>query len=129
MDGYAISGIIWAVCLLGIVAALGITYRRRQFRTKLFSLTELLKNYFQGGIPAHQLGGRTREIVGDHFIGSSQFHALAIAAFQSAVDVKLADTSHAEDHERKLLNLLASLKNEFGLPDRYLIEGWRTGRE
>jgi hypothetical protein len=28
-----------------------------------------------------------------------------------------------------LLRLLAALKTEFGLTDRYLIEGWRTGRE
>jgi hypothetical protein len=27
------------------------------------------------------------------------------------------------------LSLLAALKNEFGLPERYRIEGWRAGRE
>ncbi len=34
-----------------------------------------------------------------------------------------------EERQKKLLRMLAALKNEFGLTDRYQIEGWRTGRE
>ena len=33
------------------------------------------------------------------------------------------------DPTNKWLKLLADLKTEFGLTDRYRIEGWRAGRE
>ena len=79
-------------------------------------------------MPADQLGQRARKITSRHFTGTSEFYSLAIAAFQSAVDAKVAHL-HSEKDERKLLRLLAALKNEFGLTDRYQIEGWRAGRE
>jgi len=44
------------------------------------------------------------------------------------VDEKLGPNRSTAD-ERRLLTSLADLKNEFGLPDRYRIEGWRAGRE
>jgi hypothetical protein len=90
---------------------------------------ELLKRYFQGDMPADQLGERTREITDHHFMQNEELHSLAIAAFQRAVDANLTNQSHSREGERKLLGLLAALKYEFGLTDLYQIEGWRTGRE
>jgi hypothetical protein len=90
---------------------------------------ELLKGYFKGDLPADQLSRRTREIVSQHFTGSAEFYSSAIAAFQGAVDAKLGHQAHAQEEERKLMSMLAALKNEFGLTDRYQIEGWRAGRE
>jgi hypothetical protein len=90
---------------------------------------ELLKRYFHGDMPADQLGQRTREITHHHFIQGAEFHSLAIEAFQGAVDQNFAHQSHSKAGERKLLGLLAALKNEFGLTDLYQIEGWRAGRE
>ena len=63
------------------------------------------------------------------FIQSTEFYSLVIAAFQRAVDANLEHRPHSRDDERKLLSLLAALKNEFGLTDRYQIEAWRAGRE
>jgi hypothetical protein len=79
-------------------------------------------------MPVDQLGQCARKIASRHLTGTSEFYSLAIAAFQSAVDAKLAHL-HSEEDERKLLSLLAALKNEFGLTDRYQIEGWRAVRE
>jgi hypothetical protein len=80
-------------------------------------------------VAADQLGQRTRRIASRHFMGSAEFYSLAIAAFQGAVDATRAHQPHTEEQQKKLLRLLAALKNEFGLTDRYLIEGWRAGRE
>ena len=85
--------------------------------------------YFRGDVPIDQLGPRVRQIASRHLIGSAEFYSLAIAAFQGAVDARLAYQPHSEAQQKKLLRLLAALKSEFGLSDRYLIEGWRTGRE
>ena len=45
----------------------------------------------------------------------------------------IADSAHAAAHNvldaAKLLGQFAALKTEFGLTDRYRIEGWRAGRE
>jgi hypothetical protein len=91
-------------------------------------LMDLFNDYFRGVVPADQIRQRTRQIVSRRSMGSAEFHALAIAAFQSAVDAR---PSHqpAEERQKKLLRSLATLKNVFGLTDRYLIEGWRMGRE
>jgi hypothetical protein len=121
--------IVWGVLLLGILISIFLSYRSRRLRTKRLQLMDLFNGYFRGDVPANQLGHRTRQIAGRRFIGSAEFYSLAIAAFQGAVDAKLAYQPHSEERQKKLLRLLAGLKNEFGLTDRYQIEGWRAGRE
>jgi hypothetical protein len=87
---------------------------------------ELFNGYFRGDVPADQLGVRAaRQIANRYFTGSAECFSLAVAAFQSAVDARLAHQPHSEERQKKLLRMLAALKNEFGLTDRYLIEGWR----
>ena len=127
MDSDTFSGIVWGAALVGIFTSIYVGRRCRWHRTKRLLVMELLKRYFQGDMPADQLG--TREITHHHFIQNAEFHSLAIAAFQRAVDANFAHESHSKEDERKLLRLLAALKNEFGLTDLYQIEGWRAGRE
>jgi hypothetical protein len=129
MDGDTIMYIVWGILLLGSLILIFLPHRRRQLRAKRLQLIDLFNGYFRGDVPADQLGHRAREIVSRHFIGSAKFFSLAIAAFQGAVDARLAHQPYSEEQQKKLLRLLAALKNEFGLTDRYLIEGWRTGRE
>ena len=129
MDIETFSSIVWTAALVGAVISIYLARRHRQLRMKRLQILELLKGYFQGDMPADQLGQRTREITHHHFIQSAEFHSLAIAAFQRAVDANFAHESHSKEDERKFLGLLAALKNEFGLTDLYQIEGWRAGRE
>ena len=129
MDGDIIMYIVWGVALLGILISIFLAYWSRRLRAKRLQLMDLFNGYFRGDVPADQLGQRTRQIASRHFMGGAEFYSLAIAAFQGAVDAKLAHQPHSEERQKKLLRLLAALKNEFGLTDRYLIEGWRTGRE
>jgi hypothetical protein len=119
---------IGGVILIAIFLSIYLAYRRRRVRTKRL-MTELLSRYFRGDIPADQVGERTREITSRHFTRSAEFYSLAIAAFQTAADAKLANQAHSKEDEDKLLRLLAALKGEFGLTDRYRIEAWRPGRE
>jgi len=117
-------GIVGAT-LIAVLLAICFAYQRRRVRTKRLMM-ELLKGYFRGDIPTDQLGQRTRDIASRHFLRSAEFYSLAIAAFQSAVDAKLAHQLHTieeVEEESKLLRLLARLKREFGLTDRYQIEG------
>ncbi len=129
MDGDTIMYIVWGVLLLGILISVLLAYRSSWLRAKRSLLTDLFNGYFRGDMPTDQLGPRVRQIASRHFIGSAEFYSLAIAAFQGSVDARLAHQPHSEAQQKKLLRLLATLKNEFGLTDRYLIEGWRTGRE
>jgi hypothetical protein len=129
MDGDIVMYIVWGVVLLGILISILLAYRRRRLHAKRLQVRDLFNGYFRGDVPADQLGQRARQIASRHFLGSAEFYSLAVAAFQSAVDAKLAHHPHAEEQQTRLLRMLAALKNEFGLPDRYLIEGWRTGRE
>ena len=46
-----------------------------------------------------------------------------------AADSALAPQAQSKQSQRKLLNAMANLKQEFGLTDRYQIEAWRPGRE
>ena len=92
-------------------------------------MTELLNRYFDGDLPADQVGQRAGEIASRRFLGSAEFYSLAISAFQRAADAKLPHQAHSIEDEKNLLRLLAALKREFGLTDRYQIEGWRAGRE
>ena len=129
MDGDIIMYTVWGVLLVGILISIFLLYWSRRLRAKRLLLMELFNGYFRGDVPADQLGHRARQIVSRHFMGSAEFYSLTVAAFQSAVDAKLAHQPHSEERQKKLLRMLAALKSEFGLPDRYLIEGWRTGRE
>ena len=129
MDGDTIMYVVWEVPLLGILIWLFLASWRRRLRAKRLQLMDLFNGYFRGDVPADQLGQQARQVASRHFMGSAEFYSLAIAAFQSAVDAKLAHQPHSEERQQKLLRMLAALKNEFGLTDRYQIEGWRTGRE
>jgi hypothetical protein len=129
MSGDTIMYLVWAVVLVGILIWFLWAYRGRRLHAKRLLLTDLFNGYFRGDVPADQLGHRTQQIASRHFMGSEEFYSLVVAAFQRAVDAGSAQQPHSEEQQKKLLRLLASLKNEFGLTDRYLIEGWRTGRE
>ncbi|HEY1941269.1 MAG TPA: hypothetical protein VGH40_04025 [Roseiarcus sp.] len=114
--------------LLAIFLGIYFTYRRSLTRTKRL-LAGLLNRYFDGDLPADQVGQRAGEIASAHFLRSGEFYSLAVAAFQSAADAKLTRRSHSVEDESTLLRLFAALKREFGLTDRYQSEGWRAGRE
>jgi hypothetical protein len=129
MDGDAILYVIWAVLSLGLFISIFLPYRSRRARAKRLLLVELFDRYFRGDVPVDQLGQRTRQIASRHFMGSAEFYSLAVTAFQSAADAALAHQPHSAERQSKLVRLLAALKNEFGLTDRYQIEGWRAGRE
>jgi hypothetical protein len=129
MDGDAIMYIVWGVLLLAILIWLFLAYWSRRLHAKRLLLTDLFNGYFRGDVPVDQLGQRTRQIASRHFMGGAEFYSLAIAAFQRAVDAGPAHQPPSEERQKKLLRLLAALKNEFGLTDRYQIEGWRAGRE
>jgi len=113
-----------------VVAALLFLYfvwRRSRNNTKRL-IGDLLKDYFEGKMAIEHVGQQGRKVTSQRFLGSSEVFALAHAAFQRAADAKLAQ-GYSREAEKRLLSLLAALKNEFGLPERYLIEGWRAGRE
>ena len=129
MDIETFGSIVWTAALVGAVISIYLARRHRRLRIKRLLILELLKDYFQGEISADQLGQRTREITGRGFTQSTEFHSLAVAAFQRAIDAKLADQSHSWEDKRKLLGLFAALKNEFGLTELFQVEAWRAGRE
>ena len=129
MDIETFSSIIWAVALVGAVIPIYLARRHRRLRVKRLLILELFKGYFQGDMPADQLGQRTREITGRAFMQSTEFYSLAVVAFQRAIDAKLADQPHSREDERKLLGLFADLKNKLGLTDLFQVEAWRAGRE
>lgn len=129
MEDDRIIYIVWGVLLLGIFLSILLAYRSRRLRAKRLLLMELFSGYFRGDLPADQVGQRVRQIASRHFTGSAEFFSLAIAAFQNAVDAKLSHQPLSEERQKKLMGLLAALKNEFGLTERYQIEGWRVGRE
>jgi len=129
MERDTIIIILEAAILVAVLVFAYLAYRRRRLRAKGGRIAELLKGYFQNGVTADQLGRRMREIVDSRFQGSPTFYALTVAAFQDAVNAKLAAPAYSEQDERKLLSMLAAAKREFGLTDRYQIEGWRPGRE
>jgi hypothetical protein len=124
MIGNIAGGAIFIIALICLYLA----YRHRRLRAKRLT-GDLLNGYFQSAIPPDQLGQRTREIASRQFIASNEFYSLVTAAFQSAAAAKLGQQTHSVEEERTLLKLLADLKTEFGLTDRYRIEGWRAGRE
>ena len=123
MIGNIAGGAIFIIALICLYLA----YRHRRLRAKRLT-GDLLNGYFQSAIPPDQLGQRTREIASRQFIASNEFYSLVTTAFHSAA-AKLGEQTHSLQEERILLKLLADLKTEFGLTDRYRIEGWRAGRE
>ena len=129
MDSDIFSGIVWAAALIGLLIYFCLSQWRRRQRTKRLLIRELLKSYFQTDMPANELRSRIREIGNYYFTRSTELYALVIAAFQGAVDEKLARQENFKEGERKLLSRLATLKKEFGLTDLYQIEGWRAWRE
>ena len=121
------AGIVLVTAI--VVAALlclYVVWRQRRNRTKRL-IGDLLKEYFEGRMAVEHVGQRGREVTSHRFLGGPEFFALAHAAFQHAADAKLAQ-GYSREAEERLLSLLAALKNEFGLPERYRIEGWRAGR-
>ncbi len=126
MSGAAIG--IGAAIAVAVALSIYLAWRRRRMRTKRL-VGELLQGYFDGRMAADQLGRRLREIASPGFLSSSEFHALTHAAFQGAATTRLAEQGYSREDEQKLLSLSAALTREFGLPERYRIEGWRAGRE
>jgi hypothetical protein len=110
-----------------ILLCLCVIWRRRRNRTKRL-IGDLLNEYFKGTMAVEHVGQQGRKVASQRFLGGSEFFALAHAAFQHAADAKVAQ-GYSPEAEKRLLSLLGALKNEFGLPERYLIEGWRAGRE
>jgi hypothetical protein len=129
MDTDNIPIVVSAVLLAAVLVGIYVAHRRRQNHFKRQLMMELFKSYFNGDVPADQLGRRAQKIVSEHFVQSPAFYSLAVAAFQGAMDARLTRGSHTEEDEKKLFGLMAALKNVFGLPDLYRIEAWRPGRE
>ena len=119
------SGALLAAVLLVLYAG---HLRRRHHRRQVLVM-DLLRDYFRGDMPVRQLSQRMRQIGSRHFIGSDEFYALVVSAFQTAADAALAPQAHTKQSERKLLSAMANLKQEFGLTDRYQVEAWRPWRE
>ncbi len=78
-------------------------------------------------MPVGQLGQQARAIAGRGFFGGPTFLSLAASAFHHAIDVQRAKQANSKDEE-ELMRLFGNLKREFGVPDRYKLEG-RPGRE
>ena len=62
MDSDTFSSIVWGIALIGILISFFFAHWRRRRRTKRLLIKELLKQYFQNGIPANEPGQRIREI-------------------------------------------------------------------
>jgi hypothetical protein len=100
--------------------------RLRQTKRRM---REFLAGYFNDDVPLDQFAQQARDIASRRFLGSPECQALVQAAFQRSAEAKLAGKAHSLEIEKQLLNALADVKSEFGLPDRYRSEGWRAGRE
>ena len=120
MDIDIFGSVVGAAVLVAILISLYFVYQRSR-RTRRRLVMESLDEYFEGDVPADQLGKHMREIAGRHFMRGTELYSLVIAAFQGAVDARLGHKTSEQD-EKKLLSLLAALKKEFGLTDFYRIE-------
>jgi hypothetical protein len=129
MANDTIINIILGAFVLGILAAIYVAVQRRRLHAHRLTMMDLLKQYFQGDLPIDQLGRRIRELVSRHFIYGTEFYSLTIAAFQGGVDAIRAHRVPSKEDERKLMRLLAALKEEFGLTDLFKSQEWRPGRE
>ena len=119
-------GIICDGCV-AVAILIYLVYQRRR-RRAVNLMRSLLQDYFDEKISVEALGQKARSAVGGGFLGGNESFAESVRAFQNAVDKRLPP-NHSQKDEGELLGLLAALKNEFGLTDRYQIEGWRAGRE
>ena len=126
MDRLVAFQIVCAVCAAAVVVGY-LFHRYRQDRCRRL-VQGPLDAYFAGQMEIGQLGQRARETVGRSFLGGNEFFAESVAAFQRAVDAARAKKRSGQD-EDKLMRLLAALRKEFGLTERYKNEGWRAGRE
>ena len=126
MDRLVVFQIVCAVGAAAIAVAFFVR-RHRQYRYRRL-MQDPLDAYFAGEMEIGQLGRRARETVGQGFLHGNEFFAEAVAAFQRAVD-KVRAQSRANQDQDKLMRLLAALRKEFGLTERYKNEGWRAGRE
>ena len=123
MDRFA--AIVFCLIVLGAILA-GVIYWNRRLHAAR-QIDGLLEEYFQGKMPVGQLGQRARALASQAFFGGSTFFALAVSAFQHAIDVTRAKQASLRD-EDELMRRLADLKREFGVTERYKFEG-RPGRE
>ena len=119
------SGAVLAAALIVLYAG----HLRRRHHLRRLMVIDLLKSYFNGDMPAAQLGRRTRQIASQHFTHSDEFYAMVVSAFQRAIDATLAQQPLTKQGEMKLLSAMAAVKTEFGLTDRYQVEAWRPWRE
>jgi hypothetical protein len=119
-------GVFCAGCAVAAIVLYLIHRHRRRRAMNL--MRGLFADYFDEKIGVEEVGRKTRAVVGRGFLGGNESFAETVRAFQKAVDKRLPP-NHSLKDEAKLLGLLAALKTEFGLTDRYLIEGWRAGRE
>jgi hypothetical protein len=119
-------GIFCAACAAAAIL-IYLVYRHRRSRAASL-MRGLLEDYFDEKIGVEELGRKARTVVGRSFLGGNESFAGTVRAFHKAVDQRLPP-NHSIKDEAKLLGLLAALKNEFGLTDRYQTEGWRAGRE
>ncbi len=125
-------GLAFGIGLGLVVLAAGAVFlaiRARSLLRARRTLSELLAGYFGGDMPVEQLGRRARETAGRGFLASPEFQSLAVAAFQHAANERLIGKPHTVKDESELLERLAAVRKEFGLPERYRLEGWRAGRE
>ena len=120
-----VTAIAWGLVTFGAMLAF-VIYWNRRLRTAR-RIDDLLEEYFQGRMPVGQLGRQARPIASRGFFGGPTFLSLAASAFQHAIDVKRAKHATSEEEE-DLMRLFGNLKREFGVPDRYKLEG-RPGRE
>jgi hypothetical protein len=120
---------VGATALAAALVVIAYIIRRLRLRRTKHQMGEFLTGYFNGDLPLAQLAQRARDVASQHFMGSSECQALVQAAFQRCAQAKLASKEHSLETEKQLLNALADVKSEFGLPDRYRSEGWRPGRE
>lgn len=97
MDSDTIISIVRVAVLAGILVFIYLAYRHRRLHAKRAMMIDLLKRYFEGGVPADQLGPRTQEIASRRFMQSSEFYSLAVAAFQA---LQMQD-SRTRDNPRK----------------------------
>ena len=125
-----VTAIVWGLVALAAILAFVIYWNRRLRTARRIDklLGELLEEYFQGRMPVGQLGQRTRAIASRAFFGGPTFFALAASAFQHATDVKRAKQASSKEDDEELMRLFGDLKREFGVTDRYKLEG-RPGRE
>ncbi len=109
MDIDIFGSVVGAAVLVGILISIYFVYQR-SCRTMRRLVRERLEGYFQGDMPADQLGKRIREIAGRHFIQGTELYSLVIAAFQGAVDARLSHKTLSEQDEKKIVELVGGFE-------------------